>query len=156
VIPNDTITSKPEQTDLIAETPYFCYYPGHMNICLVGSMRDYDRILDIERSLKEQGNTVIIPIDRSDVRDLGHAQEKSVFMKGMFDRIKTCEAILAVNDRDRGGYKGYIGANTFLQLGIGMSLGKPLFTLEKWDPRLPYSEELNAMGIQQLDIKLPH
>lgn len=126
-----------------------------MNICLVGSMRDYDRIIDISQTLKQRGHSVIVPIDQSETRGANMAMQKNAFMKGMFDNIKKCEAILAVNDRDRGGYKGYIGANTFLQLGLGMSMGKPLFCLAKWDPKLPYKEELDAMGIQFLDVKNP-
>ncbi len=96
------------------------------------------------------------PLDMSDRRPTERMQAKKEFMKGMFDQIGKCEAILAVNDRPRGGMQGYIGPNTFLQLGMGMSLGKPLFSLAKWDARLPYAEELDAMGINMLDLKLPH
>lgn len=127
-----------------------------MNICLVGSMRDLDRIQEIATELKARGNTVMLPIDTSGGRFGDRVTAKSAFMKGMIEQIKKCEAVLAVNDRPRGGLEGYIGPNTFLQIGIAMSIGKPLFCLSKWDERLPYKEELDAMGINLLDIHLPH
>jgi nucleoside 2-deoxyribosyltransferase len=126
-----------------------------MNICLVGSMRDYARIQEIGRTLERQGHVTTIPIDMSEARFGDRKQAKATFMRQMFENIRGCDAVLAVNDRPRGGVQGYIGPNTYLQLGMGMSLGKPLFSLAKWDANLPYNEELEAMGIGQLDVKLP-
>ncbi len=126
-----------------------------MNICLVGSMRDVERIKEIGNILKERGHRVIMPVDASDAHFADRAKAKHEFMQGMFNNIKQCESVLAVNDVPRGGVEGYIGPNTFLQLGMAMALGKPLFALKKWNERLPYKEELDAMGITLLDIKLP-
>jgi hypothetical protein len=94
-------------------------------------------------------------MDQSEARITDRASSKHDFMKGMFEQIKQCEAVLAVNDSPRAGMQGYIGPNTFLQLGLAMNLGKILFCLRKWDERLPYREELDAMGIRLLDLKLP-
>lgn len=118
-------------------------------------MLDKSRIQEIGSALTRQGHAVTMPLDTSDSRFSDRKQAKALFMKEMFNKIKDCESVLAVNDSARGGLKGYIGPNTFLQLGMGMSLGKTLFSLSTWDERLPYNEELEAMGIQQLDIKLP-
>lgn len=126
-----------------------------MNICLVGSLRDASRIEEIARNLKEHGHKVLTPLDQSEARFADKAKSKSEFMKGMFNQIEQCEAVLAVNDVDRGGMEGYIGPNTFLQLGMAMAQNKLLFCLKKWDNRLPYKEELDAMGINLLDLKLP-
>lgn len=126
-----------------------------MNICLVGSMRDIARIKEIGGELEQRGHRVIMPVDTSEARFSDRAKAKHDFMRGMFENVQRCEAVLAVNDVPRGGMDGYIGPNTFLQLGMAMALGKPLFSLKQWDQRLPYSEELNAMGINLLDIRLP-
>jgi nucleoside 2-deoxyribosyltransferase len=126
-----------------------------MNICLHGSMRDSGRILEIARELKNHHHRVSTPLDLSEGRFADKTQAKRDFMQGMFEQIKICDSVLAVNDTSRGGVQGYIGPNTFLQLGIAMALGKQLFCLAKWDDRLPYKEELDAMGINLLDIKLP-
>lgn len=124
-----------------------------MNICLVGSMRDIARMQEIAGELKQRGHQVILPMDRSETRFADRQLSKREFMENMFENIKTCESVLAVNDAPRTGYNGYIGPNTFLQLGMAMALKKPLFCLQKWDDRLPYAEELNAMNINTLDLK---
>lgn len=126
-----------------------------MNICVVGSMRDFARMEDIANELRQRGHRVILPVDASEGRLGGRAVAKRDFMKGMFENIKKCDSVLAVNDVPRGGVEGYIGPNTFLQLGMALALEKPIFALKKWNDRLPYKEELDAMGINLLDIKLP-
>lgn len=130
------------------------YYSETMNICLIGSMRNYDRMQQFARDLESRGHTVRIPVDLSEQGFTDRLQEKAEFMRSMFDTIKECDSILAVNDEKRTGYEGYIGPNTFLQLGMGFALGKQLFCLEQWDPRLPYDEELRAMNIEKLDIQV--
>jgi nucleoside 2-deoxyribosyltransferase len=125
-----------------------------MNICLVGSMRNYDRMVRLASDLEARGHTVEVPVDLSEGGFADRRKEKAEFMRRMFDTIKECDTILAVNDEARTGYKGYIGPNTFLQLGMGFALGKRLFCLEQWDAKLPYDEELRAMNIQKLDIQI--
>lgn len=126
-----------------------------MTICLVGSMRDLGRIQEIAGELKQRGHRVILPLDTSSARFADRVKAKHDFMQGMFTNIRQCDSVLAVNDIPRGGMEGYIGPNTFLQLGMAMALEKPLFSLKPWDQRLPYTEELNAMGINLLDIRFP-
>ena len=125
-----------------------------MNICLVGSMRNLERMQQLAKDLEARGHTVQIPVDLSEGGFANRVQEKAQFMRQMFDTIKSCDTILAVNDEERGGYGGYIGANTFLQLGMGFAMEKQLFCLEEWDHRLPYDEELRAMNIHKLDIQI--
>lgn len=125
-----------------------------MNVCLVGSMRNYDRIMRVAKSLKEAGHSVTSPMDVSEGKFGDKQQEKANFIRGMYEAMKGCDNVLAVNDEERATYKGYIGPNTFLQLGMGFALGKTLFCLETWDSRLPYNDELRAMGIKKLDIQV--
>lgn len=125
-----------------------------MTTCVIGSMRNLSRIEDIAEQLKQQGRRVMTPLDTSGARFADRAQAKKAFMQGMYDQIKQCDAVLVVNDAPRDGLKGYIGPNSFLQLGMAMALGKTLYALEKWDDRLTYDEELEAMGINLLDLKL--
>ncbi len=123
-----------------------------MNVCLVGSMRNLVRMKELGKELENRGHRVTLPVDLSEAGMVDRAKQKTLFMKRMFDEIKDCDAILAVNDETRSGYEGYIGANTFLELGMGFAIGKQLFCLDHWDPKLPYDEELRAMSIQKLDI----
>jgi nucleoside 2-deoxyribosyltransferase len=125
-----------------------------MTTCVIGSLRDLNRIKDIANLLREQGQEVQLPLDTSGSRFADRVQAKNAFMRGMYDQIMKCDAVLVVNDQPRDGMLGYIGPNSFMQLGMGLALGKTLYALEKWDERLPYNEELSAMGINLLDLKL--
>lgn len=112
-------------------------------------------MLRLSTHLKEQGHSVKVPVDVSSQGFADRKQEKHKFMKEMFGIISDCDQVLAVNDEQRTGYQGYIGPNTFLQLGMAFGLGKSLYCLSAWDERLPYNEELQAMNIKKLDISLP-
>ncbi len=125
-----------------------------MTTCVIGSLREYNRIQDIAGLLRNRGQKVVLPLDTSAGSFADRSQAKRQFMQGMYEQIKKCDAVLVVNDLPRGGMKGYIGPNSYLQLGLAMALGKTLYALEKWDERLPYNEELDAMGINLLDLKL--
>lgn len=125
-----------------------------MNICLIGSMRNLTRMERLAEDLRQRGHTVRVPIDLSEEGFSDRLQEKAEFMRRMYDEIQNCDTILVVNDEQRLAYQGYIGPNTFLQLGIGFALEKQLFCLHPWDPKLPYDEELRAMNIQKLDIQI--
>jgi hypothetical protein len=125
-----------------------------MNVCLIGSMRNYGRMQQLAKDLREHGHTVTLPVDLSESRFSDRQQMKAQFIKDMYTTIQSsCDSILTVNDEERSGYDGYIGPNTFLQLGMGYALGKNLFCLKQWDARLPYNEELQAMKIQKLDLQ---
>lgn len=117
-------------------------------------MRNLDRMERLSHDLQARGHTVRVPVDLSEGGFTDRMQQKAEFMRTMFDEIRSCDTILAVNDEERSGYSGYIGPNTFLQLGMGFALGKQLFCLQEWDPRLTYNEELRAMNIQKLDIQV--
>ena len=124
-----------------------------MHVCIVGSMRNLVRMKELGKELENRGHQVTLPVDMSEDKLADRSKRKAVFMRTMFDEIKDCDAILAANDETRQGYEGYIGANTFLELGMGYALGKQLFCLENWDKRLPYEEELRAMSISKLDVR---
>jgi nucleoside 2-deoxyribosyltransferase len=125
-----------------------------MNICLIGSMRNLARMQRLSGDLKSRGHAVHLPVDLSEENFTDRLQEKAEFMRKMYDEINECDTILVVNDEQRLAYTGYIGPNTFLQLGMGFALGKQLFCLQDWDKKLTYDEELRAMNIQKLDIQV--
>jgi nucleoside 2-deoxyribosyltransferase len=124
-----------------------------MNICVIGSMRDFGRIQQIANDLQQRGNHVTLPIDTSEARFADARMAKKEFMKGMYEQVKLCDSVLVVNDSPRDGYDNYIGPNTFLTMGMAMALGKDVFALGQWDPKLPYNEELEAMGVNVIDIQ---
>ncbi|MDQ7814728.1 MAG: nucleoside 2-deoxyribosyltransferase [Patescibacteria group bacterium] len=124
-----------------------------MTTCVIGSLRNLARLQDIAEILRQKGQKVLVPIDTSSAHFADRVKTKNEFMKSMYEQIKSCDAVLVANDTPRGGLEGYIGPNTFLQLGMAMALDKRLYALAKWDKNLPYDEELEAMGINVIDIQ---
>jgi len=60
------------------------------------------------------------------------------------EKIKNSDAILVLNF-DKGGIKGYIGGNSFLEMGIAYYLNKKIFIWKKPSESLPYFEEIMAL-----------
>lgn len=50
-------------------------------------------------------------------------------IRGYFKKIKLYDAVLAINE-DKNSIQGYIGGNTFLELGFRYVLHKKLFILK--------------------------
>lgn len=62
-----------------------------------------------------------------------------------FEKIKRSDAVLVLN-LDKGENRGYVGGNTFLEMGIAYFLGKKVFMWKKPSEDLPYFEELMALN----------
>ncbi len=60
------------------------------------------------------------------------------------DKIKKSDAVLILNF-DKSKTVGYIGGNTFLEMGVAYALGKRVFLWKKPSSRLPYYEEIMAL-----------
>jgi nucleoside 2-deoxyribosyltransferase len=70
---------------------------------------------------------------------------KRQLMDKHFATIRECDAILVLNfDRQR--KRGYVGGNTFLEMGIAYWLGKKVYIWKKPSKRLPYFEEIMAIN----------
>jgi hypothetical protein len=65
------------------------------------------------------------------------------------ERIKNSNAILVLN-LDKDGKDGYIGGNTFLEMGIAYYLNKKIFLWKKPSENLSYFEEI--MGLNPIVI----
>ena len=61
------------------------------------------------------------------------------------ERIKNSDAILVLN-LDKDGRNGYIGGNTFLEMGIAYYLNKKIFIWKKPSENLSYFEEIMALN----------
>lgn len=69
------------------------------------------------------------------------------------DKIAQSDAVLVVN-LPKNGIDGYIGANSFLQMGLALHLGKKLFTLHALPDQEYIREELLAMEPTVLEGRL--
>jgi nucleoside 2-deoxyribosyltransferase len=61
------------------------------------------------------------------------------------EKIKNSDAILVLN-LDKGEDRGYVGGNTFLEMGIAYCLGKKVFVWKRPSEDLPYFEEIMALN----------
>lgn len=117
-------------------------------IVLCGSMKLKDRMVEIEERLKNFGFTVLLP-DFGEVNDYSTMTESKQFelknkmILNHFDKIKQGDAILVVNESLKG-VDSYIGANSFLEMGLAFSLNKKIFLLNNI-PDQPNKVEIGGM-----------
>jgi len=117
----------------------------------------------VERDLLSLGHRVFVPKSLDLIEKEGfmkpktvderlRAEEKYDFIRQHFSTIKKADAILVVNPEHRG-IKGYIGGNTFLEMGVAFFLGKIIYLLYPI-PKMDYELELAAMHPVILDGNL--
>ncbi len=131
-----------------------------MKIVICGSMAFAQDMLDIQEALVKKGHQVIVPVftktyvTNSEWRNKAQgpgtmigAQRKidNDLIKKHYWEIKSGDAILVIN-KEKIGIKGYIGGNSFLEMGFAYISGKKIFVLNSLpkELRLIY-QELIAM-----------
>lgn len=130
-----------------------------MNIIICSSISAANEVLKIKEELEKMGNIVEIPEGikneylkgRTEVSTKAKAEDKIKFdvINRYFEKIKNYDAVLIVNP-ERKGIKGYIGGNTFLEMGFAHILNKKIYCLYPI-PDLPYTSEILAMNPIVLD-----
>ncbi len=124
------------------------------SIIICGSISASDKILDIQKELEEAGFSVEIPAGVKKYRDnnFTHVSEQEMardkkendLIKKYYELIKDFDITLVVNEEKKG-IPGYIGGNTFLEMGFAHVLGKPIYLLNQL-PEIGYRDELDAMS----------
>jgi len=69
---------------------------------------------------------------------------KNKLMEEHIRKIERSDAILVLN-QDKDGISGYIGGNTFLEMGLAYYLNKKIFLWKKPSEDLPFFEEIMAL-----------
>lgn len=124
-----------------------------MKIIICGSISVAEEILRIKRRLEKMGHEVEVPegVKRPEIQarteasteERAEIKEKYDLIKGYFEKIKLNDVVLVVNPEKKG-IPGYIGGNTFLEMGFAYVLGKKLYCLYPI-PQIPYTAEILAM-----------
>lgn len=125
-----------------------------MKITISASMFFYKEMRMVKVALEERGYDVIVPMGTDEdvpieakpgiTRDeLIAAKIEYDFIRKHFKNIEISDAILILN-YPRKGIDGYIGGNTFLEMGHAFGLGKKIFTLYPL-PKMDYESEMHAM-----------
>jgi len=131
-----------------------------MKITISASMFFYKEMRMVKAALEERGYEVIVPMGTDEdvpieakpgiTRDeLIAAKIEYDFIRKHFKNIEVSDAILILN-YPRKGIDGYIGGNTFLEMGHAFGLGKKIFTLYPV-PKMDYESEMHAMQPIVLD-----
>jgi NTP pyrophosphatase (non-canonical NTP hydrolase) len=132
-----------------------------MSLTICASVDFSDRIRGVIGELEKRGCDVKIPfytrrilsgeVDldeykriKSERGDVEFRESSGVdLIKRHFEKIKNTDAILVLN-YDKKGVVGYIGGNTFLEMGFAHVLGKKIYVLNEL-PKMGYNDELLSM-----------
>ena len=131
-----------------------------MTITICGSLAFHTNMRTVARSLEEFGHTVFVPKSLDLIEHQGFQKPKTVserlaaekkydFIREHFRKIEQADAILVVNPKHHG-TPGYIGGNTFLEMGVAFYLGKKIYLLNPI-PAMDYELELASMHPVVLD-----
>lgn len=111
-------------------------------------MKVIDRMIAIGHSLEELGFRVLLPNlgEANDYAVLSledQAVHKNAMMIDHLKKIKESDAILVVNEKQKD-IDGYIGANSFLEIGMAFAFGKKIFL---WGPIPEQPNKVEIMGL---------
>ncbi len=141
-----------------------------MRVCVCSSMSFYDRFAPLREQLELLGHSVLIPelrMKQGEVRlsvreymeinggssafPSGHEiwEYKTTAIREHFKKIDQSDCILVVN-YEKKGISGYIGGNTFLEMGYAFGIGKKIYILNDI-PQTDFGEEI--LGMQPIVLK---
>jgi len=134
-----------------------------MNITICGSIAFYDEMIQVKEQLESLGHTIKLPpievkdkdgnlisvkkyyeLRKNETDDVSWIWDrKKEAMEAHFDKVAWSDAILVLN-YEKNNIKGYVGANTFLEMGLAMHLNKKIFLLNEI-PEIGSKEEILGM-----------
>lgn len=131
-----------------------------MVITLCGSMEFADKMITIGSILEKRGHRVLYPKhtlyfaqhDVSKKRKTRLKKDEDL-IRAHYQNIKKGDAILVLN-YDKAEQKGWIGANSFLEIGFAHVLGKRIYLLKPIPQFAYFQEEAKAMQPTILDDDL--
>ncbi len=122
-------------------------------IIICCSISAADKVLRIKKELEQKGFEVEIPwgVKRYVANNYTHANPKESvknkidnnLIKDYYEKMKDYDLVLVINEEKKG-IEGYIGGNTFLEMGFAHVLDKLIYILNPL-PNLSYRDELEAM-----------
>lgn len=111
-------------------------------------------MLEAEKELLAIGHEVILPKFTKNYAELENDEARRNesyknklnhdLIRGYFDEIRDSDAVLVLN-LERKGVKGYIGGNSFLEMGFAHILDKKIFLMHDI-PDMGYRDEIIAMA----------
>lgn len=131
-----------------------------MIIAVCGSLTHHKDMRQAQRALEKLGHSVFVPKSLDLIEQQGFtkpvtvkerlaAEKKYNFISEHFKKIERSDAVLVVN-MEKNGIAGYIGGNTFLEMGVAFYLKKKIYLLHAI-PSVSYELELASMHPLVLD-----
>lgn len=124
-----------------------------MTITICASMQFHRQMAEAQRELEAQGFRVLVPIELGNTKTneayMSRDEDKIStkieydFIREHFRKIEKSDAILILNYKKKG-IAGYIGGNTFLEMGYAFGLGKKIYLLYSV-PNMDYGVEMHSM-----------
>lgn len=131
-----------------------------MKIIICGSMTASKEMVEAEKELQKLGHEVILPEFTHDYAKMKKHEEMHSeavgnkvhydLIRGYYQTIKSGDTVLVVNP-ERKGIHGYIGGNSFLEIGYAHALDKVVFVLHPLPTESPYLDELKAIDPMIID-----
>lgn len=140
-----------------------------MKITLCGSISFYTQMEELKQQLESNGHEVYIPLltiivpQYSDDRKINFAKyidehggidafppndpiwtAKQDALNDHFRKIEWADAIIVANYEKRK-IEGYIGGNTFIEIGLAFYLKKHIYILNPISSLIPYKQEIYGM-----------
>lgn len=124
-----------------------------MIITICGSMQFHKEMASVRDQLLSRGFTVFVPGELDDIHkneSYMESDEERItakieynFIREHFKKIEAADAILILN-YEKKGIPGYIGGNTFLEMGYAFGLDKKVYLLYPV-PDMDYMTEMHAI-----------
>jgi len=124
-----------------------------MTITICGSMQFHHEMAQIQYMLEEAGHMVLVPKDLTILAQnetyMDTDEERITtkiehdFIREHFKKIERSDAIVVLN-YEKKSVPGYIGGNTFLEMGHAFGLDKKIYLLYSV-PEMDYSVEMHSM-----------
>ena len=117
-----------------------------MKIVLCSSAKYFDKLIVIQKQLEKKGHEVLLP----SMEDYHHLEETALakiqchLIKEHFHKINESDAIYIAN-YDKNDIEGYIGGNSFLEMGKAFDMGIPIFLMKDIPKGISYREEILAL-----------
>jgi nucleoside 2-deoxyribosyltransferase len=133
-----------------------------MTITICGSMQFHKEMMQTKLQLESKGFIVLVPKDLDNIannesymetdEERINAKIEFDFIREHFRKIEKADAIFVLN-YEKNGLRGYIGGNTFLEMGYAYGLGKKIYLLYPI-PEMDYKTEMHAMRPIVIDSEI--
>ncbi len=106
----------------------------------------FARLRGLKEILEGKSHEVLLP----SMKDYHHLEETALakiqknLIREHFSKIEQSDVLLVAN-YDKNGIKGYIGGNSFLEMGFAFHKKIPIFLLNEVPQKMSYKEELLAL-----------